>query len=63
MSDNKKMTYEQMEFMYQTAIQAATKTLFEDHYGDHGWTQKEFTETMLHVMKAIQEGKMQRWVN
>jgi hypothetical protein len=52
-----------MEFMYQTAIQAATKTLFEDHYADHGWTQKEFTETMLWTMKAVQEGKLQRWVN
>jgi hypothetical protein len=62
MSD-KKMTYEQMEFLYQTAINAANKTLFEDNFEQHGWTEKEFTETMLWMLKAIQEGKVQRWVN
>ena len=62
MSD-KKMTYEQMEFLYQTAINAANKTLFEDNFEQHGLTEKEFTETMLWTLKAIQVGKMQRWVN
>jgi len=60
---DKKLTFEQMEFIYQAAIQAANKTLFVENFEEHGWTEKEFTETMLWTLKAIAEGKTQRWVN
>ena len=60
---NKKISYEQMEFLYTSALQAANKSLFEDNFKEHGWTQKEFMETMLWTMQAIAEGKTQRWVN
>ena len=60
---DKKLTFEQMEFIYQAAIQAANKTLFVENFEQHGWTEKEFTQEMLWTLKAIQEGKIQRWVN
>jgi len=59
----KKLTFEQMEFIYQATLETANKALFEDHFSEHGWTQKEFTETMLWTMQALAEGKLQKWVN
>lgn len=62
MSD-KKLTYEQIEFLYQAAIHSANKVLFEEKFEEHGWTQKEFIEMFLWTSKAIEEGKLQRWMN
>jgi len=60
---NAKLTYDQMEFVYHSAIEAAVKTLFDDHFKDHGWTEKEFVETLVATQQAIAEGKIQRWMN
>ena len=63
MSDSPKLSYEQMEFLFQTAIQTATKTLFEENFEKHGWTFKDFSIYAAEYQKAIQDGKIQRWVN
>jgi hypothetical protein len=52
-----------MEFLFQTAIQTATKTLFEENFEKHGWTFKDFTIYMAEYQKAVQDGKIQRWMN
>jgi hypothetical protein len=60
---NRKISYEEIEFQYQAAIDAATKQLFEGDYQKHGWTLEEFTEAAKIYFEAIETGKLTRWVN
>jgi hypothetical protein len=60
---DKKLTYEQMEFIFQGAMEAARKTLFDDNFEQHGWTFKDFSIAAAEYQNAIIEGKIQRWVN
>lgn len=60
---DKKISYEHMEFLYEIAIQAAIKTLFEENHDKHGWTYKEFNDTMVTVIESMMIGKQQQWVN
>lgn len=58
-----KISYEHMEFLYDIAIQAAVKTLFEENFDKHGWTYKDFNDTMSTVIESMVIGKQQPWVN
>ena len=58
-----KLPFEQIEFLYDVAIQTATKTLFEDNYEKHGWTQAEFNDVLIAVTQSMLESKLHKWVN
>lgn len=58
-----KLTYEQMSFMHDLAIDTALKELYEKHKHEHGWTLDEFVKAKINYINAIEEGKLQRWVN
>lgn len=61
--DNKKLTYEQIEFAYQSALDTATKQLFEDFYDQHGWTKEEFLKASVLYANAIADGRLVQWLN
>jgi hypothetical protein len=39
-----KLTFEQMDFIYEMAFETMLTTLFETKYEEHGWTYDDFCE-------------------
>jgi hypothetical protein len=58
-----KLDYEKMEMLYQLALESATKTLFEDHFKEHGWTKEDFITASVEYANALADGRVQRWLN
>ena len=58
-----KITFEQMNFLYEMALDTATKTLFVDNQDKHGWDKDEFINALIEFSEAELHSKEQKWVN
>lgn len=58
----RKLSYEEMSFLYDAAVRTAIKVLFEKN-DQHGWTEQEFNQTTDLIIAAEQQKLITRWVN
>lgn len=59
--DNK-MTYDEISFLYDSAVRTAIETLFSQN-DKHGWTEKDFNDATTAIILAEQQKLITRWVH
>lgn len=59
---NRKLTYDEISFIYDSVVRTAIETLFAQK-DKHGWSEKEFNEVTQMVIAAEEQKLINRWVH